>query len=117
MPDEKLLRRVLKLWAFNTKNGTERTMTDDEQRALSWPRSHTRDLSALSEIASVRKVLNGLATKVDGKPRAASVVTRWRKTFNTAMGYAVERKLLVANPLKEVSGLLRRRRCDQSTAW
>ncbi len=102
MPDEKLLRRVLKLWAFNTKNKTERTMTDDERRALAWAQSHTRDVSALSEIATVRKVLNGLATKLDGKPRAASVVMRWRKTFNTAMGYAVERKLLVANPLKEV---------------
>lgn len=53
MPDEKLLRRVLKLWAFNTKYRTERTMTDDERRALTWAQSHTRNVSALSEIATV----------------------------------------------------------------
>jgi integrase len=102
MPDEKLLRRVLKLWAFNTKNRVERPTTDDERRALTWAEGHTRDVSTLSETALVRKVLNGLAVKLNGRPRAASVVTRWRKTLNVAMGYAVERKLLASNPLKEI---------------
>ena len=102
MPDEKLLRRVLKLWAFNTRNRAERVMTDDERHALAWAQGHTRDVSALSDIALVRKVLSGIAMKLDGKRRAASVVMRWRKTFNVALGYAVERKLLASNPLKEV---------------
>jgi hypothetical protein len=102
MPNEKLLRRVLKLWAFNTRNRTERPMTDDERRALAWAQGHTRDVSALSDIALVRNVVNGLAVKLDGKPRSASVAMRRRKTFNVAMGYAVERKLVASNPLKEI---------------
>lgn len=102
MPDEKLLRRVLTHWAFNTRSRAERPMNDDERRALAWAQGHTHDVSALSESAQVRRVLNGIAVKVDGKPRAASVVTRWRKTFNVAIGYAVERKLLPSNPLKEI---------------
>ena len=77
-------------------------MTDDERHALAWAQGHTRDVSALSDIALVRKVLSGIAMKLDGKRRAASVVMRWRKTFNVALGYAVERKLLASNPLKEV---------------
>ncbi len=102
MPDEKLLRRVLKLWAFNTRNRAERPMSDYERRALTWAERHTRDVSTLSDAAIVRKVLNGLAVKLDGKPRAASVVTRWRKTLSVAIGYAVERRLLARNPLKEI---------------
>lgn len=102
MPRPKLLRRVLTLWAFNTRNRTERPMTDEERRALRWVQEHTCDVSALGDVAMVRKVLDGISVRQDGKPRAASVVIRWRKTFNVFLEHAVERKLLFGNPLRAV---------------
>jgi len=102
MPDQKLLRRVLTHWAFNTKNRAVRPMVDDERRALAWAECNTHDVSAFSEIDFLRKVLNRIAVRLDGKPRAASVVARWRKTLGVAMVYAVDRKLLASNPLKEI---------------
>jgi integrase len=44
-------------------------------------------------------MLNGLARKLDGEPRASSVVLRWRKILYNAFEYAVEQQLLVTNPL------------------
>jgi integrase len=100
MPDEKLLRRVLKLWAFNTAARDTKPMTAEERHALRWAQTHTRDVSVLNDPAMLRGVLDGIAICLNGKPRAVSVVMRWRKTLNTALGYAVERKLLTDNPLK-----------------
>jgi integrase len=47
----------------------------------------------------VRAVLDGLTVRLDGKPAAASVVSRRRKIFNTAIEFAVERGFLAGNPL------------------
>ena len=44
-------------------------------------------------------MLDGLTVRLDGKPAAPSVVSRRRKILNTAVEYAVERKLLPTNPI------------------
>jgi hypothetical protein len=58
MPDEKLLRRVLKLWPFNTTARDTRPVSADERRALRWAETHTRDVSALNDPAILRGVLH-----------------------------------------------------------
>jgi integrase len=47
----------------------------------------------------LRPVLDGLTIRLDGTPAAASVISRRRKILHTAVEYAVELKLLPANPL------------------
>lgn len=56
-------------------------------------------MASLTDSTTLRKVLDGLTTKLDGTPRAASVVTRWRKILNNAVEYAIEGKLLAVNPI------------------
>ncbi|SOD73288.1 phage integrase family protein [Jatrophihabitans sp. GAS493] len=98
-PEEQLLRRALKRWAFNTTGRNDPSCPPEVRRALRWVASHTRDVSALSDPVVLRDVLDGLALRLDGTHRSASVVLRWRKIFNNALEYAVDRKLLDANPL------------------
>ncbi|AEH11010.1 MULTISPECIES: tyrosine-type recombinase/integrase [Protofrankia] len=96
-PDPALLRRALKLWAFNTTRRAD--APDDVRAALSWAAAHTRPVSTLSDEAVLRKVIAGLTVCLDGTPRAPSVVTRWRKILNNAVEYAISLKLLTVNPL------------------
>jgi integrase len=56
-------------------------------------------VSALARPEVLRHVLDGLTVRLDGKPAAGSVVSRRRRILNTAVEYAVERKLLSANPI------------------
>src|SRR6266702_4205943 len=70
-PDDQLIRTALCRWAFNTNR-----------------RDH-----------KLRPVLDGLTMRLDGTPAAPSVVSRKRKILNTAAEYAVELKLLTANPI------------------
>ena len=56
-------------------------------------------VSALTRPEVLRGVLDGLTVRLDGRPAAASVVSRRRKILNTAIEYAVERQVLAANPL------------------
>lgn len=99
MPSGELMRRALKRWAFNTARRDDPDQPDDVAAALAWAAANSRQVSALSDPAVLRRVLDGVATCLDGSPRAPSVVMRWRKIFNNAVEYAVERKLLVENPI------------------
>lgn len=99
MPDEKLLRKALSRWAFNTVQRDSADRPDEVSRALRWARNNTRQVSALRDPEILRSVLDAVATKLDGKPGAASVVSRRRKILITAMGFAVERKILDSNPI------------------
>lgn len=52
----------------------------------------------LSERAILRQVLDAIARKTDGKPAAASVVSKRRRVLFNVVEYAVELGLLTANP-------------------
>jgi hypothetical protein len=56
-------------------------------------------VSTLANPAILRPILNGLATRLDGKPYAPSVTSRRRKILNAVIEYAIELKLLDANPI------------------
>ncbi|WP_163552109.1 tyrosine-type recombinase/integrase [Candidatus Frankia alpina] len=99
MPDGRVLRTALRRRAFNTALRDGDDVPDEMRDALRWVASHTRPVASLADPTTLRKVLDGLTIKLDGTPRAASVVTRWRKILNNAVAYAIEGKLLAVNPI------------------
>jgi site-specific recombinase XerD len=98
-PDNRLIRKALTRWAFNTTRRDWRDTPADVTSALRWVSEHTRKVSTLRDPEILRTVLDSLARKLDGTPAAPSVESRRRKILITAMGYAVERKLLDSNPI------------------
>jgi integrase len=98
MPDERVLRSALAGWAFNTPRRAGE-LPPAVAEALRWARRHTRPVAALADPEVLRGVLAGLSTRLDGRPYAPSVASRRRKILNAAVEYAVERKLLDANPI------------------
>ncbi len=97
--DAKLLRLALGRWGFNTARRADVSCPQEVTKTLRWVEQHTRRVSELGRPDIVRAVLDGLTVRLDGRPAAASVVSRRRKIFNTAVELAVERGLLAANPL------------------
>ena len=71
--------------------------------ALAWLERASLPVSQLADPRVIRAVLDGLCTRLDGSPAAASTITRKRAVFHGALGYAVELGLLPANP----AGLVR----------
>ncbi|WP_433215670.1 tyrosine-type recombinase/integrase [Dactylosporangium sp. CS-047395] len=98
-PDDKLIRKALSRWAFNTQQRDAENCPADVAAALKWVKKNTRPVSALANPEILRAVLGAISAKLDGKPGAPSVVSRRRKIFNGSIEYAVELKLLDANPL------------------
>jgi len=74
----------------------------DLGRALRWVAAHTRPVAELADPAVLRPLLDSLTVRLDGRPAAPSVVSRRRKILNAVAEYAVERKLLDANPILEL---------------
>lgn len=98
-PDDKVIRKALTRWGFNTAKRDDSEMPHDVRMALRWVAANTRPVSDLSKPEVLRPLLDGLLVRLDGTPAATSVVSRRRKIFNTAVEYAVELKLLAVNPV------------------
>ncbi len=64
--------------------------------------THTRRASTLAGTDVLRQLLDGLAVRLDGGARATSVTSRWRKILYNLAEYAIDRKVLVTNPLPSV---------------
>jgi hypothetical protein len=71
---------------------------------LRWVRRCTLTMAAWEDAEQVEKVLGALATKLDGKPVAASSVKRHRRVLSVVMAYAIKRGILLANPLPKGKG-------------
>ncbi len=99
MPDERLMRTALRVWAFNTLKRADPEMPEEIRSALSWARRNSRPVSVLANPDNLRPVISGIGQKIDGDPLASSVAGRRRKIFKTSLQYGVERKLLGRNPL------------------
>ncbi len=98
-PDEKVLRKALNRWAFNPNLRNSSDCPTDVANALRWVEANTRNVSALANPAVLRPVLDGLATRLDGKTAAPSVVNRQRKILSASLWYAAELKILSTNPI------------------
>jgi integrase len=59
-------------------------------------------VAALDDPDTIRAVLAACARQLDGKPAAAATTRRKRAVLASALGYAVERRLLPASPLGQI---------------
>jgi integrase len=100
-PDDKVLRRALTGWAFNTKR-RENSKPAEIEQALKWVQANTLPTSRLNDVAKLREVLDQISLKLDGKQAAAKTVNRKRAVVYNALEYAEELKLVTANRLSEV---------------
>ena len=100
-PDPGVLRRALFGYAFNAATASHPFPAEITQ-ALDWIAKASLPVTALEEPDTVRAALNACARRLDGKPAAATTTRRKRAIFANALGYAVERRLLPANPLGQI---------------
>ncbi|MEV0668265.1 tyrosine-type recombinase/integrase [Actinomadura luteofluorescens] len=102
-PAGTLLREALRGWAYSGLHQNGGEPPEHLLPALRWLERNTIDMRDLTpdrqgpQIA--RQVLDRLSRKQDGSPAAGSTATRKRATFNNAMEYACERRILPVNPL------------------
>ena len=101
-PPAAILRAALYGHAFNARRRCG-APGPDTASALAWVERASLPLSQLCDPRVIRAALDGLCTRLDGSPAAASTITRKRAVFHGALGYAVELGLLPANP----AGLVR----------
>jgi site-specific recombinase XerD len=100
-PDPALLRRSLFGWSFNS--GTRNLIPPDETAAaLEWIAAASLPVAALEEAATVRLALDACARTLAGTPAAATTQRRKRAVFHNAVSYAVELRLLDANPVDRI---------------
>ncbi|HEY5990841.1 MAG TPA: site-specific integrase [Streptosporangiaceae bacterium] len=100
-PDPDVMRRALFGYAFNAAS-TSRPVPREITQALEWMAKASIPVAALEDPATVRTALNACARRLDGKPAAATTTRRKRAVFANALGYAVELRLLPANPLDRI---------------
>jgi integrase len=96
------LRAALYGYAFNARRRCG-APGPDTASTLAWVKRASLPVSQLADPRVIRAALDGLCTRLDGSPAAASTITRKRAVFHGALGYAVELGLLPANP----AGLVR----------
>ncbi|MFI9593730.1 tyrosine-type recombinase/integrase [Nonomuraea sp. NPDC052265] len=92
------LRTAMRRWGFNTKQRAE--ASEETAEVLAWLSKNTRPVSALAEAAAVRALLNAATSRLNGKQAATSTIRRHKTILQNALDYAVELKLLEANPIK-----------------
>jgi hypothetical protein len=100
-PSNDDLRAVLYGWAFNAstrkayaaKHG-EGKIPDEFHTTMKWLSHNTFQLSQLEDAALMRKALDALSLRLDGKPAAASTIARKRTALSSALKYAIELRLL-----------------------
>jgi integrase len=102
MPELRLMRTALRVWAFNTVKRVDPDMPDEIRSTLAWVRRNSRPVSVLADPEVLRPTISGIGQKIDGDPLAASVAARRRKIFSTSLEYGVERKLLASNPIRSL---------------
>jgi integrase len=98
-PEASVLRSGLFGWAFNTQRRDDRSRPEEVSAALKWAERNTRPVAELAKPDVLRDVLNAIATKLDGKSAAPTVINRKRAVLYNALEYAVECGLLDVNPL------------------
>ena len=98
-PAATTLRAALYGWSFNARVRAAGPPADELIRAERWVSANTRPVVDLADSAVLRPALDALALRMDGKPAAASTVSRKRAIFYNAVEYAVELGHLTGNPI------------------
>ncbi len=100
-PGPDLLRRALFGYAFNAASAS-RPVPPQITRAPDWIAKASLPVAALEDPGTVRAALSACARRLDGRPAAATTTRRKRAVLASALGYAVERRLLPASPLSQI---------------
>ncbi|GAA2980682.1 integrase [Actinokineospora diospyrosa] len=100
-PDPKVIRRALVGWAYNSSR-RDQDMPAEVAEALKWLASNTVEVSALDDVALLRRVLDAISVKMDGEHAGAKTVLRKRAVFHNALEYALELEVLGVNRLSAV---------------
>lgn len=104
--DSTATRRALENWVFNSaaRSGAKDSEPPEEHAdAVRWARRRSPSLVEMAEPARLRRVLDALALKLDGKPASSSTVARKRSALYSAFQYAVEVDALPANPMDRIA--------------
>ncbi len=96
--DGGVLRSALARWAFAMRS-SEDVPPDEVADALAWLERNTRDIGDLAEPGVARAVLDGLGLTKGGHLAAPSTVQRQRGVLVNPAEYAVERRLMIENPI------------------
>jgi integrase len=107
-PPAARVRAALYGHAFNPRRARADPVT---AATLAWVERASLPVSRLADPQVTRAALDGLCTRLDGTPAAATTISRKRAVFHGALGYAVELGLLPANPIATVQW-----RCRQAAA-
>ncbi|MFC7596968.1 tyrosine-type recombinase/integrase [Terrabacter sp. GCM10028922] len=106
VPDPANVRRALERWAFNTNARRARGedgVPDHYAQAMRWVNNNSPVLSEMTDAARLRRVLDGLTLRLDGRPAAPSTVARKRSALYSAFQYAVEIDALPVNPMDRIA--------------
>ena len=105
VPNADQLRRTLERWAFNAaaRAANPNEVPAEHVQTLRWAENHSPTLTELSEPAPLRRVLDGLALRLDGQPASSSTVARKRSALYSAFQYAVELGDLQTNPMDRIA--------------
>lgn len=98
-PAEEDLRKALASWAFNIRASNGGTPSDTVARSLAWLERNTRDVGDLDKPAVARALLDALSLTADGSSAAPGTTQRQRGVLVNAAEYAIERRLLLQNPI------------------
>lgn len=110
-PDATLLRHAPRSWAFQVvrdETGEHAPRKDvtpppvDVASALAWVEKHSLQVTELAESAHLRKALTALSRKLNGARAADNTFRRKRTVLSSALRFAVERDIVMANPLSRI---------------
>lgn len=97
-PDGKAMRAALRQWGFNAKQRAD--CPQDTAVILNWLSRNTKPVSALTDPAVMRAVLDTAATRLNGQPAAPWTARTNRAILANAIEYAIELRILSSNPIK-----------------
>lgn len=105
MPNPTDIRRALERWAFNTaaRRAAQGEVPQEFADAIAWAQRHSPTLAEFTESARLRRILDGLALRLDGRPASSSTVARKRSALYSALQYAVELEHLQGNPMGRIA--------------
>jgi integrase len=103
VPDEKTMRAALYGWVFNKARRDSGPPPEHLAGAVKWLEVNTVSLSAITDAALIRKALDTLALRMDGRAASGATVNRKRAVFSGVLKYAVELRLLDVHPLTLVT--------------
>ncbi|WP_410640673.1 tyrosine-type recombinase/integrase [Amycolatopsis sp. lyj-346] len=101
-PDAKVVRSALRQWGYNTEYRTAREVPADVRKVLDWLARNTLSVKAATDPDILRALQRAVTRRLDGKKFAPSVARKTRGVLFNALDYAIEKKLIEANPLASV---------------